>query len=261
MIDAVNVTDSDRVRWIELRRPDSRNALTVETNRLLIAALEGAAGAGARAVVLAGADGNFCSGLDLKEAMRSGPRPNADRERDMRAYFHGLIRAIHAVEMPVVAAVDGAAVGFGCDLALACDLRLVSERARFGEIFVRRGLMPDGGATFSLPRLVGLGRALELMFTGDLIDGGEAVRIGLANRLLPSDGFAQAVREFAVRLASGPPLVLRMIKRAVYESLDGDLDAALDREAAGQLQLLASADFLEGVAAFLQKREPEFRGK
>ena len=261
MTDPVFVSDRDEVRWIELRRPESRNALTVETNRALIAAFEGAASAGARAIVLAGADGHFCSGLDLKEAMRSGPRPPAEIERDMRAYFHGLIRAVRAAPAPVIAAVDGPAVGFGCDLALACDLRLVSERARFGEIFVKRGLMPDGGGTFSLPRLVGLGRALDLMLTGDPVDGAGAVGIGLASRLFPSAEFERAVWELALRMAKGPPLVLRAIKRAVYESLDGDLDTALEREAAGQLQLLQSADFMEGLAAFLQKREPTFKGK
>ncbi|HWM87631.1 MAG TPA: enoyl-CoA hydratase-related protein [Kofleriaceae bacterium] len=261
MTEPVHVTDRDNVRWIQLHRPESRNALTIEINRELIAALQGAVAAGARAVVLSGASGHFCSGLDLKEAMRTGPRSPADMEHDMRAYFHGLIRAVRAVEAPVVAAVDGPAVGFGCDLALACDLRLVTERAVFGEIFVRRGLMPDGGGTFSLPRLVGVGRALELMLTGDSISGGDAVRMGLANRLLPPEAFEGAVWEFAIRLAKGPPLVMRRIKRAVYESLHGDLDAALEREAVGQLELLGSADFLEGVAAFLQRREPKFSGK
>ena len=261
MTEPVLVTDRDNVRWIELRRPESRNALTIDTNKALIAALEGAIPAGARAVVLAGGDGHFCSGLDLKDAMRTGPRPPAVLERDMRAYFHGLIRAVRAVDAPVVAAVDGPAVGFGCDLALACDLRLVTERAVFGEIFVRRGLMPDGGGTYTLPRLVGVGRALELMFTGDMIGGQEAVHIGLANRFLSVEGFDIAVGELANKLAKGPPLVMRHIKRAVYASLHGDLDAALDREARGQIELLGSADFVEGVAAFLQKREPRFGGK
>jgi enoyl-CoA hydratase/carnithine racemase len=212
-------------------------------------------------VVLSGQGGHFSSGLDLKSAMQRGPMSPAELEKGMRENFHGLVRAVRAVDAPVIAAVDGAAAGFGCDLALACDLRLCTERARFGEIFVRRGLMPDGGGTFSLPRLVGVGRALEIMFTGDQVDGAEAVRIGMANRLLPVDGFQDAVWEFATRLAKGPPMVHRLVKRAVYDGLSGDFEAALEREATGQIQCLESADFMEGVASFLQKREPRFTGK
>ncbi len=254
----VHVELSDSVRWIELRRPESRNGLTVETNRAIIAAL---AEPGARVAVIAGAGGHFCSGLDLKYAMKLGPSLAQDAEGNMKGAFHGLIHAIRNFEGPVIAAVDGPAVGFGCDMALACDLRLVSERGRFGEVFVKRGLMPDGGGTFSLPRLVGVGRALELLFSGDQVDAAEAVRIGLANRVLPTDGFDAAVRDAAQRLAKGPPIPYRNIKRAVYDGLDGTLDAALDREAAGQLECLKSADFVEGAAAFLQKRDPTFRGK
>ena len=261
MTQDVQVTDRDAVRWIEIRRPETRNALTLEVNLRLIEALGGVAEAGARAVVLAGHGGHFCSGLDLKDAMRRGPMSPADLEKGMRENFHGLIRAVRAVDAPVIAAVDGAAAGFGCDLALACDLRLVSDRARFGEVFVRRGLMPDGGGTFSLPRLVGVGRALEIMLTGDLVEAPEAVRIGLANRLSPVDGFEEAVWQFAATLAKGPPLVHRLVKRAVYDGLGGDFEAALEREAAGQFQCLQSADFMEGVAAFLQKREPRFSGR
>ena len=257
----VVVTDREGVRWIELRRPESRNGLTVEVNRVFSRALAGAAEAGARAVVLGGADGHFCSGLDLKDAMRRGPRPPEELERNMREDFHGLIRAVRALDMPVVAAVDGPAAGFGCDLALACDVRLVTERARFGEVFVKRGLMPDGGGTFFLPRLVGLSRALEMVLTGEMVEAEEAVRIGLASRLLPAEGFEEAVWSFAGRLAKGPPMVYRLVKRALYASFEGDLDAALEREATGQLQCLQSADFLEGVASFLQKREPKFTGR
>lgn len=254
----VHVELKDGVRWIELRRPESRNGLTVETNLAMIAAL---AEPGARVAVIAGSGGHFCSGLDLKYAMKMGPALAQDAEGNMRGAFHGLIRAIRNFEGPVIAAVDGPAVGFGCDMALACDLRLVSERGRFGEVFVKRGLMPDGGGTYSLPRLVGIGRALELLFTGDPVEAEEAVRIGLANRLLATDGFEAAVRGAAARLAEGPPIPYRHIKRAVYQGLEGDLDAALDREATGQLECLKSADFLEGAAAFLQKRPPTFRGK
>ncbi|HLU65589.1 MAG TPA: enoyl-CoA hydratase-related protein [Kofleriaceae bacterium] len=261
MTQDVLVTDRDAVRWIEIHRPETRNGLTLDVNLQLMEALGGAAGAGARAVVLSGHGGHFCSGLDLKDAMRRGPMSPEQLERGMRENFHGLIRAVRAVDSPVIAAVDGAAAGFGCDLALACDLRLVTERARFGEIFVRRGLMPDGGGTFTLPRLVGVGRALEIMLTGDQVEGAEAVRIGMANRLLPVEGFEDAVWEFATGLAKGPPMVHRLVKRAVYEGLSGDLEAALEREATGQLRCLQSADFMEGVAAFLQKREPTFTGK
>jgi 2-(1,2-epoxy-1,2-dihydrophenyl)acetyl-CoA isomerase len=254
----VHVELRDGVRWIELRRPESRNGLTVETNLAIIAAL---GEPGARVAVIAGAGGHFCSGLDLKYAMKMGPALAQDAEGKMREAFHGLIHAIRDFEGPVIAAVDGPAVGFGCDMALACDLRLVSERGRFGEVFVKRGLMPDGGGTFSLPRLIGVGRALELLFTGDSIEAADAVRIGLANRLLATDGFEAAVWDAAARLAKGPPIPYRHIKRAVYDGLSGTLAAALDREAAGQLECLKSADFMEGAAAFLQKREPTFRGK
>lgn len=260
MTSEVHVSDQDGVRWIELRRPESRNALTPDVNRELIEAVRGGDAAGARVLVLSGAGGHFCSGLDLKESIKRGPRPPAELERDLRETFHGLVRAVRVAPQPVIAAVDGAAVGFGCDLALACEVRLVSPRARFGEIFVRRGLMPDGGGTYSLARLIGLGRAFDLLLTGDMVEAAEAVRIGLASRLLDAGDFAQAARDYATLLAKGPPLVYQRLKRAVYASL-GDLDAALDREADGQLQLIQSADFVEGVAAFLQKRQPRFQGK
>ncbi len=152
-----------------------------------------------RVVVLTGAGGAFSSGLDLRVAAEEGMDP-ATIEGRMRTHFHGLIRAVRACPLPTVAVVDGPAAGFGCDLALACDLRLVSDRARFGEIFVKRGLMPDGGGTWMLPRLIGLGRALELMLTGELVDAAEAHRIGLANRVYP----AAAARVRGVGLRADP---------------------------------------------------------
>ena len=256
----LHVDDRGGVRTITLDRPESRNGLTVEVTREVAATVRGAPDA-TRVIVLTGANGAFCSGLDLKDAMRRGMQPGPEIERGMREGFHGMIRALVESDRPTIAAVDGAAAGFGCDLALACDLRIVSERAMFGEIFVHRGLMPDGGSTYHLPRLVGVGRALEMMFTGDKVAAEDAVRVGLANKLYPSAELMARVGELADRLAKGPPLVHRAIKRAVYASLDGDLDAALDREARGQMELLASRDFAEGITAFLQKREPKFEGK
>src|SRR5213595_3479411 len=176
MNNQVQVTDDAGVRWIALDRPESKNGLTDEVNAALIDALDGAGAAKEiRCVVLTGSNGNFCSGLDLKAAAsRAGGFDSA--EEHMRKYFHGLIRAVRRVEKPVVALVDGAAVGYGADLAFACDLRIGTERTRFGEVFVKRGLMPDGGGTWTLPRLVGPGKALELMFTGDLIGSDEGFR-------------------------------------------------------------------------------------
>jgi enoyl-CoA hydratase/carnithine racemase len=255
----VSTRDEGRIRWVILDRPESKNGLTVEVNQQIIAAIDAAAAdAEVRIVALFGANGNFCSGLDL----RSAPPPgSAAIEENMRAYFHGLIRSVRACPKPVVAVVDGAAVGYGCDLALACDLRFCSDRARFGEVFIRRGLMPDGGSTFHLARLVGLGRALELMLTGEVIDAAEAYRIGIVNRLVPAADLEGAARDYLGKLAAGAPLVMRAVKESVYGGLTADLDASLENEVRGQLKLLQSQDFFEGVTAFFQKRAPEFKGK
>jgi 2-(1,2-epoxy-1,2-dihydrophenyl)acetyl-CoA isomerase len=260
--DGVTVADHAGVRWITLHRPESKNGLTAGSNAAIIAALASAADDAheRRVVVLHGAGGAFSSGLDLRAAAAVGQTSSVDNETRMRAHFHGLIRALVACPLPVIAAVDGPAVGFGCDLALACDLRFCSARARFGEIFVKRGLMPDGGGTFLLPRLVGLGRALELMLSGDLVDADEALRIGLANRVVPEGGFEAAARAYAAKLAEGAPLVLRAVKAATYAALASGLDAALETELRGQMRLLHSADFAEGLAAFLGKRPPRFTG-
>jgi 2-(1,2-epoxy-1,2-dihydrophenyl)acetyl-CoA isomerase len=265
----IRITDREGVRWIAIERPDTKNALTSAVLEALIAAIEGARGAAGsegeghaiRVIVLSGSQGNFCSGLDLKAAMRRGPLSPQTVREEITIYYHGVIRALRGAGMPTIAAVDGAAAGFGCDLALACDLRLLSERGRFGEVFVRRGLMPDGGGTWILPRLVGLARAFELLYTGDIIDAGAAVRMGLANHVFPTPEFEEQVWNMAIRLAKGPPGVYRLIKESVYAGLGGDLDQALEREREGQIQCLQSRDFAEGVSAFLAKREPRFTGK
>jgi enoyl-CoA hydratase/carnithine racemase len=256
----VLTTDEAKVRWITLNRPETRNALTTQVNDTVRTAIESAPAAGVRVVVLTGAGGAFSSGLDLRVAAEEGMDPSTIESR-MRIHFHGLIRAIRACALPTIAVVDGPAAGFGCDLALACDLRLVSDRARFGEIFVKRGLMPDGGGTWMLPRLIGLGRALELMLTGDMVDAVEAHRIGLANRIFPAQQLESSAWDFARTLAAGPPLVHQTVKAAVSAASHSTLDEALEGEVRGQLRLLASADFQEGIAAFLEKRPPAFKGE
>lgn len=256
----VQVTVKNGVKWISLFRPESKNGLTEQTNTELISQFESAQqDRSIRTIVLTGSQGNFCSGLDLKAAMRSGNFQ--DIESRMRKYFHGLIRAIRAVSVPVIALVDGPAVGFGCDLALACDIRLGTSRAQFGEIFVRRGLMPDGGGTYFLPRLVGLGRALDLMLSGDIVPAEEAKQMGLISRILPTENVETAAWTFAEQIAKGPPRVHAWVKQAVYGSLSGTLDEALEREIKGQVELINSRDFAEGLAAFFDKRPPSFTGE
>jgi 2-(1,2-epoxy-1,2-dihydrophenyl)acetyl-CoA isomerase len=258
----VRISDEGAVRWITLDRPESKNGLTVEINARIIEALRVAGQDPAvRVVALAGAGGAFCSGLDLKAAAALGSTGAAENEARMRTYFHGMIRAVRACPHPVVAVIDGAAAGYGCDLALAADLRFCSDRARFGQIFVKRGLMPDGGGTFHLARIIGLGRALELMLTGDMVDAAEAYRIGLANRVVPVAEFDATARAYLAKIAAGPPLVHRNVKAYVYTALEGTLDAALENELRGQLRLLQSSDFLEGITAFFQKRDPKFKGE
>jgi len=245
---------------LTMNRAASRNALDPELLAALGPALrEVSSEAGVRAVVLTGAGDAFCSGADLKGAL-GDLEANADLGPRI-AQFHALIHAIVEAPQPFIAAVPGPAVGFGADLALACDLRVLSRDAYLQEKFVAIGLMPDGGGSFWLPRLVGLGRALEYLFLGTRIGAPLALELGLANRVVePGQAVAEA-KALAQTLAAGPPLALAAIKNAVRKAASGSIDEALEREQRGQTALLHSQDFREGLAAWSAKRAPNFQGK
>lgn len=257
------VTTQGAVRILAMNRPQTKNGLTLELLSAVLDALKAIeSDPSIRAVVLTGKGDAFCSGLDFRAAMhlvQAGGSDFAEQtEHRIRNYFHATIRALTALSKPVIAYLDGVAAGFGCDLALACDMRIGTKKARFGEIFIKRGLMPDGGGTYTLPRLVGLGRAFDLMLTGDIVEAEEAQRIGLLSRIVEGEADALA---FAERIAAGPPLVMAEIKKAVYAGLGQNLCDALENEVRGQVRLLRSQDFIEGVSAFLMKRQPSFTGQ
>jgi 2-(1,2-epoxy-1,2-dihydrophenyl)acetyl-CoA isomerase len=218
-----------------------------------------------RAVVLTGAGRGFCSGADLKGRQRAKPgdagADGSQARSSLKETYNPLILAIRTIEKPFIAAVNGVAAGAGCNMALACDIVLASEEARFGNVFARIGLIPDCGGHFFLPRLVGFHKAAELMFTGDIIDPHEAERLGLINRVVPHGELGTATRELAERLARGPTRAIGLCKRTLNVGITSDLAAVLDAEAEGQGQARQTEDHWEGVQAFLEKRPARFSGR
>lgn len=255
----VVIDREDRALWITLNRPSARNALTQHVVRRVTAAFEQAAtDEGLRVVVLGGEGGHFCAGADLRKNFEDDPDLLDHLEPYMNEY-HALIRSIVRCPKPTVAMLDGAAVGFGADLAFACDLRVASSRAYVEERFVKIGLMPDGGGTFWLPRLLGTSRALQLMLLADRLEAAQMRDLGLLAALAAPDELVHATQMLVARLVSGPPLAFAAIKRSVYASW-GDLEEALRLERESQLVLLRTKDAMEGIAAFLEKRAPVFQG-
>jgi 2-(1,2-epoxy-1,2-dihydrophenyl)acetyl-CoA isomerase len=243
-----------------INRPRIRNAVDAETMDALRAALLAAEDdPTTRVIVITGAGGAFSSGADLTAA--AGLVDVDVALRTLTDSYHPTLKAIRACRWPVIAAVDGVAAGIGLDLALACDMRLASDRASFAELFIRVGLIPDGGGTWSLPRLVGLGRAMEMVMTGDAVSAEEAVRIGLANKLYPATEFEASVAQFAERLSRQAPLALTRAKRALLAAQDGSYEEAMSREAAFQREIFMSDDGFEGFRAFLEKRPPQWKGR
>jgi 2-(1,2-epoxy-1,2-dihydrophenyl)acetyl-CoA isomerase len=251
------------VATVIMNRPDALNALSLQMTRDLAAAIRHAAADGARAVVLTGNGRAFCSGGDLKEMQSMW-----EREGRIEAFLeeplgdlHDVIRLIRETPVPFIAAVNGVCAGAGTNFALACDIVIAADDATFREAFVRIGLSPDCGGTFFLPRAVGEKIAAEMFMTGDAVAAARAEQIGMINRVVPAASLIDEANKFAAKLASGPTGSIGRIKKMLNASFSNDLEAQLALEHRCQIESGKAEDFKEGVAAFFEKRAPQFSGK
>lgn len=250
----------DAVAIVTLNRPEALNSLTDDMKRELLDALKSAERDGAvRAIVLTGEGRGFCAGEALNEQLATLPEPPLDRT--LRDFYHPVIERMRSMDKPIVAAVNGTCAGAGVSLALAADLRLASDKSSFIMAFVKIGLVPDAGGTFFLPRLVGMGKAAEMCMLGDKVDAAEAERIGLVNRVVPQDRLMEESLALAGKLAKLPTKAIGLMKRALNRSLRSPLEDQLSYEADLQAIAARTADFHEGVRAFLEKRPASFHGR
>lgn len=267
------------VLWITLNRPKASNAITWDQRETIITLLgEASANEAVRAVVLGAAgEKHFCTGMDLRSspgtkslladaapadegAPQPPARPTGYAARMMKNGVLRLTTAVLECEKPVIAAINGTTAGYGMSLALACDLVIAADTSRFIQIFTRRGLIPDGGSAYLLPRLVGPQKAKELMFFGDDLPAAEALRIGVVNKVVAADELEATVREWAERLATGPTRALAITKRLVNRSLDSDRATAFGEEADSVELNMTTRDANEGVASLMERRKPEYYG-
>ena len=259
MSDFVRIDDREAVRWLTLSAPSTKNAVPSDAWDELAAAFRGFEESEQRALVVRGAGDDFCAGADLSEGFGSFNSAAVNVEIMRRP--NAAATTLHRLSKPVVAAVDGVAVGAGMNLALGCDVVIATDRAQFAEIFVRRGLTLDFGGTWLLPRIVGLARAREIALTGRVVPADEALAIGMVARVVAPEDLDEVVGTVAADLAAGAPLAQRFIKVALDRSSSMTFEQALAYEEQAQAILLGSQDLVEGTAAFFEKRPPRFEGR
>ncbi len=259
-------TTADGVRTIKLNRPEKMNAVNLKlADELPVALRDASLDDAVRAIVITGAGRGFCAGLELslENIQASRERKNSSRHAAMDDlnWVGRWVLAVTGCDKPVIAAINGPAIGAGCGLALAADIRLMSDAAIISTGYMRMGLCPDAGVSYFLPRLIGQARATELIMSARDLKSDEAERIGLVSLALPAEDFALRVAEYAKQIASGPPIGLTMAKRLLVNSLDTDLQTQLRRELSSIYQCLTTEDAAEAMMAFAQKRRPVFKGK
>jgi 2-(1,2-epoxy-1,2-dihydrophenyl)acetyl-CoA isomerase len=252
------VSLEDGVKRITFNNPTRCNSIDFDTIRRLAEAIEQSAEDETRVVIITGSGDSFCAGADLQSV---NPGAVRDVTTDIREGVNPGVLAMRGLPKPIIARVHGHAAGVGCNYALAADIIIASDQAFFSQAFVKIGLMPDGGGTYFLPRLVGYNKAFELMALGDPIPAQQAFEMGMINRVMPANELDATVNALAERLANAPAIALAKIKAGLSNSLQSDLASALEFEAVNQGICFRSTDFEEGVAAFLQKRKAVFTGK
>tara|TARA_R110002072_G_scaffold113986_3_gene243860 strand:+ start:11798 stop:12592 length:795 start_codon:yes stop_codon:yes gene_type:complete len=260
--ETLKLTIKQHIATLTLNRPEARNAL----NRLAYRELEDAFLAlqrnpDVRVIIITGTDPAFCSGDDVKELMTGDGNTGGERLRSVRPGTTPAAKAILECDRPIIAAVNGPAIGWGMDLSLFCDFRIASERAKFSEMFVRRGLVSDVGGLTRLPKIVGPQVAAELLFTGDIIDAQQALKIGLVKEVVPHDELLQSANQLATRIAANPPLAVRYLKEGLRRSFHGEFEEMGTWVSQTLAVLFQTEDHKEGVASFLEKREPKFTGR
>jgi len=247
---------------LTLNRPDKMNAINAAMRELFPRALqEVQEDDNLRALIITGAGRGFCSGADVAaQAARAAGQQVDTSRKTILALVGNLILAFEKINKPIIAAVNGIAAGVGLTITLACDLRIASTNARFAAIWVKRGLIADGGATLLLPLIVGMEKALELSFTGDIIDAQEAERIRLVSKVVPHEELMNRAKELAKKIASGPPISVELVKRVTWEKIRNQLREQLLLESYAQNICRTTQDQKEAVKAFMEKREPQFKG-
>jgi len=254
----------NRIATLTLNRPEKLNALGGKLGIELERTLEEAnSDSEVNVLVITGAGRGFCSGADLTTLGSTSDQ--VGHSMVTKSPSAGGIRSfalqLQNFEKPTIAAVNGPAVGGGLSLALSCDIRIASDRARFAQIFIKRGLVPDTGSSYFLPRIVGMERACEMVFTGEILDAGKALEYGLVSRVVPHDDLMKEVYELAGKIAAGPAVAMKLAKSSLYRGEVTDLASALEFEGYMQGVCFSTEDFKEGVNAFLEKREPDFKGR
>jgi 2-(1,2-epoxy-1,2-dihydrophenyl)acetyl-CoA isomerase len=261
MYEHIQISTAECIQTITLNRPDRLNAFIGHMRRDLAEALEHAGSdRSVRVVVITGAGRAFCAGGDIAFMAELMQRRNAEEFSRILGAGRRVILAVRQMTKPVIAAINGPASGAGCNLALACDLRIASTDATFSQSFAKVGLHPDWGGTYFLPRLVTPNKACEMFFLGESIDAEEAMRLGIVNQVVAPEDLERATLELAQRLRAAPPIALAAAKHAVYMSQAAELEEMLRYETEAQLRCFESDDGHEGVMAFLEKREPKFTG-